>query len=166
MRYFTKNYFQNIFYKSMNFQTYKIFQNVNGFYHYTISNIDDIELVRDIAENWGAIDPDNAINQYLTIVIGWDNIDCEKSTISPIDVINKNFSADNKNMVVSDEFKKFTEEEIQKLKNKKSRSKKVVEKKPESEAEKPVKKAPKPRGKKAVQSVVIETPKEPLNFNQ
>ena len=89
----------------MNFQTYKIFETVNGYYYYTISNIDDIELVRDIAEKWGAIDPGNAINQYLTIVVGWDNIDCEKATISPIDGINKNFnSTDNKNMVSCDDF--------------------------------------------------------------
>ena len=62
----------------MNFQTYKIFEIVNGFFYYVVSHIDDLDLNLTIAENWGATDELNPINQYYNFVPGWDAVQIVK----------------------------------------------------------------------------------------
>ena len=80
----------------MNYHVYKIFENVNGYYDYVISHINDIELNLSIAENFAATDEENPINKFLTSVAGWDNIDIEESAISPVDALANKFPEDPK----------------------------------------------------------------------
>ena len=68
----------------MNFQTFKIFETVNGYYYYTISPINDLELNLSISENWGAVDQDNTINQYFTMCVGWDEVKIKKAIYLPL----------------------------------------------------------------------------------
>ena len=144
----------------MNYQVFKITESIHGYYYYVVSHIDDEELNLSIAENWAATAPDVPTNHFMSVCCGWDNVSIDKTTISPIDAINKTFPADAKNMLISDEYKKILEEELQKLSQKKSRSKKTPVEKSEA------KKEPKPRAKKSAPSKVkIETPSEPLSFN-
>jgi len=91
----------------MNYQVYKISENVNGYYYYVISHIDNIDLNFSIAENFAATSPENPINQYLSLVAGWDNIDVETTTISPLDALSNTFPADPKNMLVSNDYKNW-----------------------------------------------------------
>ena len=150
----------------MNYHVYKIFENVNGYYYYVISHINDIEWNLSIAENFAVTDEEHPINKYLTNVAGWDNIDIEESTISPVDAPANKFPADPKNMLISDDYKGVLEDELQKIVTKKTRGKKVVEKKEDDGEPKAKKAPPKPRGKKATGKVSIETPaSEKLTFN-
>ena len=112
----------------MNYQVFKISESIHGYYYYVISHIDDEELNLSIAENWAATAPGVPINHYISVCGGWDNVSIDKTTISPIDAINKTFPADDlgshlkgdtKNMLISDEYKKLHEEELQKLSQKK-----------------------------------------------
>jgi len=150
----------------MNYHVYKIFENVNGYYYYVISHINDIDLNLSIAENFAVTDEEHPINKYLTNVAGWDNIDIETSTISPVDALANKFPVDPKNMLISDDYKGALEDELQKIVTKKTRGKKVVEKKEDDGEPKAKKAPPKPRGKKATGKVSIETPaSEKLTFN-
>ena len=69
----------------MNFQTYKIFEIVNGFYYFIVSHINDLDLNLTIAENWGATDESNPINQFISLTCGWDPLHIEKSDICTIE---------------------------------------------------------------------------------
>ena len=82
------------------------------------------------------------------MVSGWDNVNAEKATITPTDIISKHFQPDPKNMAISEDYKKLTAEAIEALNNKKARGgkKKAVV---NGDAAQP-KPAPKPRGKKSV----------------
>jgi hypothetical protein len=128
-----------------------------------ISHIDNIDLNLSIAENFAAACPDVHINKYLTLVAGWDNIDIESTQISPNDALSNKFPADPKNMLISDDYKKILDDELQKLSVKKTRGKKVEQ---NEEDDMKAKKVPKPRGKKApVGKVSIEKPaSEKLSF--
>ena len=130
----------------MNFNTFKIQDKVNGFYFYIVSHIDDPEFNRDVCESNALTDPQNPINQYLTLCVGWDSIESTKSDVQPITVLNKSYPQDPKNMAVSEEYKKFTEEALQQLSMKKTRGGK---KKQTEEGPIPEKKPVKPKGKKA-----------------
>ena len=137
----------------MNYHVYKIFENVNGYHYYIISHINDIKLNLSIAENFAATDEENPVNKYLSTVSGWDNIDIEISTISPVDALANKFPVDPKNMLISDDYKGVLEDELQKIVTKKTRGKKVVEKK-EDDGE--------PKAKKLLQSHVAR--KQPAKF--
>jgi len=83
------------------------------------------------------------------MICDFDNMTIEKVNMNPIDVINKNFLANDKNMLISDSFKSL----IPPPKPKRE-PKKKAEKEPKE------KKEPKPRGKKCVnvaQSVPVQT---------
>ena len=130
----------------MIFNVYKIIESVNNFYYYFISHIEDLDLNLDIAESYADAFPDIPINTYFNVVTGWDCADIKKcDDISPIQVLNRSFPHDPKNMNVSEEYKKFTEQALEQLSQKKGRGKKK-EKDP-NEAPKPAKKPAKPRGK-------------------
>ena len=75
----------------MNFHSYTIFDKVSGFYFYTISHIDDPEFILDVIESYADANPQDPINEYFTLVSGWDNVNAEKATITPTDIINKYF---------------------------------------------------------------------------
>ena len=133
----------------MNFHVVKISDSVNNFYYYFITHIENDDINFSIAESFGASEPENPINMYLNNVVGWDNIDvmpCPE--ISCIQVLNKSFAPDPKNMVISDEYKKVMEEAMSKIKEKKPRAKKVKEVN-EATTSQP-KPKPKSRSKKAV----------------
>ena len=87
----------------MNFQTYKIFEIINGFYYLIVSHINDPELNLTIAENWGATDDKHSINQFISSTCGWDELKIENSDISCIDIKTKNIPQDIKCMNISDE---------------------------------------------------------------
>lgn len=148
----------------MNFQVFKIFEKVNNYYYYIISHIANEDLNLDIAESWASEEQENPINTYLS-VIGFDNVDIQKcSDISPIQVINRSFPSDTKNMNVSDEFKTVLQEALKKLQEaKKPRAKKA---KDPNEAPKP-KKEPKPRAKKSTTTgkVQIDMNSKPVSFD-
>lgn len=132
----------------MNFNSYKVFDKVSGYYFYTVSHIDDPEFIIDIVESYADANPQDPINEYFSLVSGWNNVDAEKATITPNDVINKQFQPDPKNMAISEDYKKLTAKAIEALNNKKARGgkKKVVA---NGDAAQP-KPPPKPRGKKSV----------------
>ena len=69
----------------------------------------------------------------MNLVVGWSNAKLEKvDNITPIDVINKTYSSDSKNMSVLDDYKKLVDEAIESIKSKpknvpKPKAKKVKE---------------------------------------
>ena len=117
----------------MNLRVFKISEILNNFYYYYISHIDDIEFNIQVVESYAADFSDIPINQYMNLVVGWNNVKLEKvDSITPIDVINKTYSSDSKNMSVSDDYKKLIAEVIEQIKSKpkkvaKPRAKKVKE---------------------------------------
>ena len=118
----------------MNFYMFKISENLNNFYYYYISHIEDIEFNIQVVESYAADFSDIPINQYMNLVVGWNNVKLEKvDNITPIDVINKTYSSDSKNMSVSDDYKKLVDEAIESIKSKpkkvaKSKAKKLENK--------------------------------------
>ena len=55
----------------------------------------------------------------MNLVVGWNNVTLEKvDNISSIDVINKTYPSDNKNMSISDDYKKLVDEVIVQIKSK------------------------------------------------
>ena len=149
----------------MNFYTFKITDQKNGYHYYVVSHINDLDLNLDIAESYASAFSDEPINSYFNMCVGWDDVDVTKcDDISPIQVINKSFAiSDPKNMNISDEYKKILGETIELLKNKKPRSKKVAK---DEVKETKVKKEPKARAtKQAATKVQIDVPKEAVNFN-
>ena len=102
---------------------YKIFETVNNFYYYVISHIDDTDIVLEHKEHYCALRPEVLINKYLNF-IGWDAVDCEKSDIRPIDLINNNIPQDEKCMNNSQKFSEFI---IEKPKAKRAPKNKAVQ---------------------------------------
>ena len=150
----------------MNFSTYKLLEKINGYYYYFISHIDHLDLNFNIAESYADAMPDEPINQYFNIITGWsEDVDIEKcDNISPMQVLNKSFPTHHtKNMNISDEYKKLTEQAIEQLKQKKSRTKKPKD----PNEEKPAKKTAKPRAKKSIDTnkVIIDTNKQQVSFD-
>ena len=116
----------------MNFYVFKISENINNFYYYYISHIEDIEFNIHVVESYAADFSDIPINHYMNLVVGWNNVKLEKVDISSIDVINKTYPSDNKNMSISDDHKKLVDEVIEQIKSKpkkvaKPKAKKVKE---------------------------------------
>ena len=73
--------------ENMNFSVYKLQENGNEFYLYTISTLNDPELVLQTMEFSITNEPEKQINQYI-MTVNFDNVKTEKSPVSPIDVIN------------------------------------------------------------------------------
>ena len=117
----------------MNFYVFKISENINNFYYYYISHIEDIEFNIQVVESYAADFSHIPVNQYMNLIVGWNNVKLEKvDNITPIDVINKTYPSDSKNMSVSDDYKKMVEEVIEQIKSKpkkvsKPRAKKIKE---------------------------------------
>ena len=122
----------------MNYNVFRLTENTNGFYFYFLSlfsetNIDSaMESIEHYISN-----ESTPMNQYLNI-IDFDAVKIEKVNISPIDVINKSFSNDEKNMLISDSWKSLIPPP------KEPKKKREAKPKPEKEP-----KQAKPRGKKA-----------------
>ena len=131
----------------MNYNVFKLSESENNYYFYFISPFSEsnIECVSESIEHYIS-NEQTLMNQYLHI-IDFDNVKIEKVNMNPIDVINKNFPADDKNMLISDSYKAFIPPP------------KEPKKKREAKPKEP-KKEPKPRGKKCVnvaQSVPVQT---------
>ena len=101
----------------MNLYVFKVSENINNHYCY-ITHIEDVEFNVQVIESYAADFSDIPINQYMNLVVGWDNVKIEKDSISINDVINKNFTSDVKNMNISDDYKKLVTEAIEKIKAK------------------------------------------------
>ena len=103
----------------MNFYVFNISENIDNFYYYYISHIEDIEFNIQVVESYAADFSDIPINQQMHLVVDWNNVKIEKvDNITPIDVINKTYSNDSKNMSVSDDYKKWVDEVIESIKTK------------------------------------------------
>ena len=127
----------------MNFQSFKITENDHGYYFFTISPFDDTDLVLETVEHFVSNSPNNQMCQYL-MHCDFDAMKIEKVNISPAEIINRAFPADDKNMAVSSSYTQF----IPPPKPKREPKKKAEPKEP---------KQTKPRGKKASQNVNIST---------
>ena len=132
----------------MNYNTYKLTENDHSYYFYFISNFSEsnIEYALESVEHYISNEVTD-MNKYLH-TIDFDNVKIEKSNISPIDVLNKVFQPDEKNMLISTAFVNH----IPPPKPKRE-SKKKVEKEPKDKKEP----KPKPRSKKSSQKVDIST---------
>ena len=122
----------------MNYHVYKLTEHQNNFYVYTISPFDDTELTMESFEHFVANSPQVPMCQYL-MICDFDNMTIEKSSMNPIEVINKSFPPDDKNMLISDSFKSLIPPPKSKREPKKKSEKEPKEAKPV-----------KPRGKKCV----------------
>jgi len=78
----------------MNFYVFKVSENINNYYYYYITHIEDVEFNVQVIESYAADFSDIPTNQYMNLVVGWDNVKIEKDSISINDVINKNFTND------------------------------------------------------------------------
>ena len=131
----------------MNYNVFRLTENTNGFYFYFLSlfsetNIDSaMESIEHYISN-----ESTPMNQYLNI-IDFDAVKIEKVNISPIDVINKSFSNDEKNMLISDSWKSLIPPP------KEPKKKREAKPKPEKEA-----KQAKPRAKKSNQVNISTEP--------
>ncbi len=138
----------------MNYNVYKFQETDNGFYFYFLSPFSEqnIEYVAESIEHYIS-NEHTPMNDYLHTV-DFDAVQITRVSISPIEVINKSFPHDDKNMLVSDSYKAL----IPPPKPKRE-PKKKAEKEPKE------KKEPKPRGKKSTQRVEICTEPQILNMN-
>ena len=120
----------------MNYNVYRLTENDHGYYFYFLSSFSEsnMDCVAESIEHYIS-NESTPMNQYLNI-IDFDAVKIEKVNISPIDVINKSFSNDEKNMLISDSWKSL----IPPPKPKREPKKKADPKEP---------KQAKPRGKKA-----------------
>ena len=138
----------------MNYCAYKFTDQASQYYFYFISpftGTDDIDLVAESIEHYISNAP-SQMNQFL-VTVDFDQAKIEPAqSITPLNVINGTFPADDKCMNISTSFVSLIPPP------------KPV--KPKKEA-KPVKehKVPKPRGKKAVQQVAISCDKATLDMN-
>ena len=133
----------------MKFHVFKFSEAENGHYFLFISpfNGDNIDLVSESIEHYisNELTP---MNQYLNN-IDFSTVKVEKVQMNPIDVINKSFQPDEKNMLISSSFVSL----------KPLPPPPKVKKAPKPKADKPVKekKEPKQRAKKGTQNVQIST---------
>ena len=106
---------------------------MDNFYYYYISHIEYTEFNIQVVEYYAADFSDVPVNLCINPVVGCNNVKLEKvDNIPPIDVINKTYSSDSKNMSISDDYKKLVDEVIEQIKAKpkkvaKPRAKKVKE---------------------------------------
>ena len=142
----------------MNFHVFKFSEAENGHYFFLISpfNGDNIDLMSESIEHYisNELTP---MNQYLNN-IDFSTVKVEKVQMNPIDVINKSFQPDEKNMLISSSFVSLIPPPPPPK----------VKKAPKSKADKPVKekKEPKQRAKKGTQNVQISTEPVIVDMNK
>ena len=142
----------------MNYHTYKFIDLENGYYFFFISPFrgDNIDLVSESIEHYisNELTP---MNQYLNN-IDFSTVKVEKVQMNPIDVINKSFQPDEKNMLISSSFVSLIPPPPPPK----------VKKAPKPNADKPVKekKEPKQRAKKGTQNVQISTEPVIVDMNK
>ena len=142
----------------MNFHVFKFSEAENGFYFYFLSpfNGDNIDLVSESIEHYisNELTP---MNQYLNN-IDFSTVKVEKVQMNPIDVINKSFQPDEKNMLISSSFVSLIPPPPPPK----------VKKAPKPKADKPVKekKEPKQRAKKGTPNVQISTEPVIVDMNK
>ena len=131
----------------MNYNVYRLAENDHGYYFYFLSSFSEsnMDCVAESIEHYIS-NESSPMNQYLNI-IDFDAVKIEKVNISPIDVINKNFPADDKNMLISDSWKSLIPPP------KEPKKKREAKPKPEKEA-----KQAKPRAKKSNQVNISTEP--------
>ena len=140
----------------MNYSVYKFTESEHGYFFYFLSLFDgqDPDLVSEQIEHYISNVPTD-MNKYLD-TCNFDAVKIEKANISPVDVINKNFQPDDKNMLISNSFVSL----IPPPPEPKKRASKPKVDKPIKE-----KKEAKPRAKKSAQKVNIDTTGAVLNMN-
>ena len=141
----------------MNYSVYKFTENEHGYFFYFLSLFDgqDPDLVSEQIEHYISNVPTD-MNKYLD-TCNFDAVKIEKANISPIDVINKTFQPDDKNMLISNSYISL----IPPPPEPKKRSSKPKVDKPVKE-----KKEAKPRSaKKQAQKVDINIDGAVLNMN-
>ena len=131
----------------MNYNVFKLSESENNYYFYFLSPFSEsnMEFVSESIERYIS-NEQTLMNQYLHI-IDFDNVKIERAQLSPIEVINKSFASDDKNMLSSDSFKSLIPPP-------------KAKREPTTKAENEPKKEPKPRGKKCVnvsESVPVQT---------
>ena len=139
----------------MNYNVYKFQELDNGFYFYFLSLFSEkhVGCATEQIEHYISNEPIQ-MNQYLHS-IDFDNVKVEIVYINPIDVINNNFSLDEKNMLISSSYISL----IPPPKAKRT---------PKPKADKPVKEKKEPkakRGAKTVQKVQISTEPQVLKMD-
>ena len=126
----------------MNYSTFRFTELTNNYYLYVVSiERSDSELILDIIDEYIELNHDTKTSQYL-MSIDISNVKIEVAQgISVMDVVNKNFPSDDKNLFTSQSF-------IALIPPPKAPK---VKKEAKPKAEKPIKepKANKPRGKKS-----------------
>ena len=126
----------------MNFQTYKVDESDSNFYFYVISHVQDPMLVLEEVEHGISNEPQFPMNQYL-MSVDFDKVECSKSPINPIDVINESFPQDPKCMNISHEYVALIPPpKVKKQSKPKAEAKEAKEAKPKTQ---------KPRAKKSAQ---------------
>ena len=137
----------------MNYSVYKFTENENGFYFYFLSPFSEqnVDCVCESIEHYIS-NEHTQMNQYL-LHCDFDNTKMEKvSNVPAIDVINRVFTPDDKNMLISSTYTQL----IPPPKPKREPKKKAEPKEP---------KPSKPRGKKSTQNVSISIEPQTLNMN-
>ena len=143
----------------MNYYTFRITEKDNGYFFYFISALNDGELALEQAEFVISNDEKNPMCQYLCSV-NFDDVVVEATpNISIMDVINKNFGADDKNMQVSQSYVSLIPPP-KPARPAKREAKPKVEKEPKPKA------APKPKAKKGQTNVNISTDGTTLDMNK
>ena len=144
----------------MQYSSFKFQENDHGYFFYFISpfSVDAVVLATESLEHYIANVP-TEINNYL-MTVNFDNVNVEPSTLSPVDIINKKFPNEDKNLYLTDSWKSLIPP---------PKPKRETKRKAETgNTDKPVKekKPPKPRAKKAANKAVnIDTEKTTLSMD-
>ena len=146
----------------MNYSAYKFTDQFSGYFFYFISpftGTDDIDLVSEQIEHYISNVP-SQINHFL-VTLDFGNIKIEPAQgITPLNVLNNSFPADDKNMLVSQSFISL----IPPPKQPKTKKEAKGEAKPKPAKEPKPKAAPKPRGK-ASSKVIISNENTVVDMN-
>ena len=146
----------------MNYSVYKFTESEHGYFFYFLSLFDgqDPDLVSEQIEHYISNVPTD-MNKYLD-TCNFDAVKIEKSNISPIDVINKTFQPDDKNILISNSYISL----IPPPKQPRTKKEPKGEAKPKLTKEPKEKKEAKPRSsKKQAQKVDINIDGAVLNIN-
>ena len=143
----------------MNYSAYKFTDQVSGYFFYFISpftGTDDIDLVSEQIEHYISNVP-SQMNQFL-VSLDFDNIKIEPAQgITPLNVLNNSFPADDKCMNISTSYVSMIPPPPE---SKKRAAKPKAEKVPKQKAE------PKPKGKKSATKVNINVDGIKVDMNQ
>ena len=90
----------------MNYYAYKFTENDHGYFFYFLSPFDgkEIDLVEESIEHYISNEPSD-MNKYL-MNVNFDEVKVERVIgVSAMDIINRSFPQEDKNMMVSDSYK-------------------------------------------------------------